>query len=466
MSQVEENSSSADKRKVGLVADEPNTKRPAIAGLLDPPLTCTFLDDPNIDDLCNRLAENKLLVQMAQQLVKALEDARFEDGNLNDDALKHFALVRQVWRNEHFRTELFDMLTVQERVLTTIIEELSNRVEDEPIEERMSRIKGDNNFKHILDATKPAPIIMRGLLIIIIGYWSYKKLPLKLDEEYAFGFVEDEEKVASVIDTKEIELREKYDIWLMEHGSPIQILEEEPSIMDMANDLKQFRALLKWQNVVWHPFTVLILKIMMAPYVTQENIDSFFCSIVVKYSKRAPVQNEGAVVDVVNNIIKDPEFNPYKDLNEKKDVVGALRIFLSILIVHWIDNDAYKKLHKELVDYAEARRAAAAAAKLAKCKDSIRAEISYTTRFAGDLKDLKEVLDDVYGTAPHGHMFDKLKIRQFEEEIIARLTHYDIAMNVKLKIRQFEKEIIARRMLFEIEMNVISSVVERFLSDC
>ncbi|GFQ05482.1 hypothetical protein PHJA_002692300 [Phtheirospermum japonicum] len=367
MSQVEENSSSADKRKVSLAADEPNAKTPAIAGLLDPSLTCTFLDDPNIHDLCNRLAENKLLVQMAQQLVEALEDARFENGNLNDDAPKHFALVRQ------------------EHVLTTIIEELSNRVEDETIEERMSRIKGDNNFKHILDATKPAPIMMRGLLIIIIGYWSYKKLPLMLGEEYACGFVEDEEKVANVIDTKEIELREKYDIWLMEHGSPIQILEQ----------------------------------------------DSFFCSIVVKYSKRAPVQNEGAVVDVVNNIIKGPGFNPYKDLNEKKDVVGALRIFLSILIVHWIDNDAYEKLHKELVEYAEAQRAAAAAAKLAKCKDSIRAEISYTTRFAGDLKNLKEVLDEVYGTASHGHMFDKLKIMQFEDEIIARETHYDIAMNVK-----------------------------------
>lgn len=66
--------------------------------------------------MCNRLAENQSLVQKARELLTALEDARFENGTLNDDALKHFALVLQAWRNRHFRTEIYE--TIHEQVFS------------------------------------------------------------------------------------------------------------------------------------------------------------------------------------------------------------------------------------------------------------------------------------------------------------------------------------------------------------
>lgn len=48
--------------------------------------------------------------------------------------------------------------------MITIIEELSDRVEDEQIGERMLRVKGDQNLKHILEVTKPAATVMRFFL--------------------------------------------------------------------------------------------------------------------------------------------------------------------------------------------------------------------------------------------------------------------------------------------------------------
>ncbi|CAA0814932.1 Unknown protein, partial [Striga hermonthica] len=86
-------------------------------------------------------------------------------------------------------------------------------------------------------------------------------------------------------------------------------------------------------------------------------------------------------------------------------------VLLSILIAHWLYDDVRKKVNAKLCEYEqarwEARRIARANAWKARGYDDVKANICYVTRFAGDLKGLREVLSKVYGTRPYKHIFDQ-----------------------------------------------------------
>ncbi|CAA0820394.1 Unknown protein, partial [Striga hermonthica] len=163
--------------------------------------------DPFICRFCDRLAENESLVQTAKQLLEALKDSTtLENGSLNDAAVKHFTLVWKTWRNEYFRLALHDLICERESVVTTVIEELSDGVEDEDIGQRMCRMKRHKPFKHILKATNPPATMMKGLLIILIGYWSYKMLPGELDNV-------PEENIVDMVEEKADDDEDENDRW-------------------------------------------------------------------------------------------------------------------------------------------------------------------------------------------------------------------------------------------------------------
>ncbi|CAA0820576.1 Unknown protein [Striga hermonthica] len=268
-----------DKRKVSpQAAHKENAKRPAITGLLDASLAFRFLSDPIITDKCDTLAKDEFVVQMAQQLLEALQASTvLEDGTFNDSAFEHFALVMRIWRIEVFNSQIYQMLC-KGCVVVDIIAKLSNEVENEQIGERMCRIKADHNLSDILQLKSSPATMIRGLLIILLGYWSYKKLPLPL------GFDE---------------------------------------------------------------------KLMC------------------------------------------------------------------------FDGDCGHKGHKVVEDGSEFIRTLTT---VSKGCDDVEAQICYVTRFAGDLKGLREALGKVYGTRPHKHVFDVIKITQFEWEVSARKKQYYVTL--------------------------------------
>ncbi|CAA0842727.1 Unknown protein [Striga hermonthica] len=234
---------SVDKGKVSSAAEEDHE---AISIILNQPLATRFLDDPIINGLCDRLAEHQPLVKTAQQLLKALRGSKvLEDGNLNDDALKHFALLLKTWRCKHFRSGINEIIHQSECVLPAVIEELSDGVTSEKIEERMCRIKGDQNLGHILEVANPPATMIRGLLIVVIGYWSYKKLPVEemcdILEDDECDVVEDkvDNVGGDVLDERLMLEREEHNEWLMKYGSPVQKLDEEPAIEELADDLEK-----------------------------------------------------------------------------------------------------------------------------------------------------------------------------------------------------------------------------------
>ncbi|KAL6569324.1 hypothetical protein OROMI_013838 [Orobanche minor] len=203
--------------------------------------------------MCSRLAENQSLVQKARELLTALEDARFKNGTLNDDALKHFTLVLQARRNRHSGAEIYKTIHEQECVLITIIEVLSDRVEEEQIGEQMLRTKGDQNLKNILEVTKPAatvlsffyaycePSLIYYVLLCSPPIFFTKSSPLM--ERVKVISVERNEHDSDDVINKCIREREEHDKWLMKDASPIQRPDEERTIMDLADDLKKITRL-------------------------------------------------------------------------------------------------------------------------------------------------------------------------------------------------------------------------------
>ncbi|GER49355.1 ankyrin repeat-containing protein 2 [Striga asiatica] len=360
-------------------ADKENAKRPAITGLLDASLASRFLSDPIITNKCDQLAKDEFVVQRAQQLLEALQASTvLEDGAFNDSAFEHFALVMRIWRNELFNSGIQGLL-VQDCVVPDIIEKLSNEVENEQIGERMCRIKADHNLSDILQLKRPPATMIRGLLIILLGYWSYKKLPLPL------GF---DEK-------------------LMYDGA----LFSAKLHCDLAHE------------VLEDPHFIQLLS---------ESIKMDFDGrrFVEKYGKRAKVGNED-VLATVKNIIKDPGFHQYMEQIEKNEVCAAVRFSLSILIVHWMYDDVHEKVLVKLDEYAQAELDAKAEAWKATGYDNVEAKICYVTRFAGDLKGLNEALVKVYGNRSYKHVFDEIKIVQFHGEAITRMDQFDVTMEMK-----------------------------------
>ncbi|CAA0808280.1 Unknown protein, partial [Striga hermonthica] len=67
--------------------------------------------DTIITDKCDTLAKDELFVQMAQQLLEALQASTvLEDGTFNDSAFEHFALVMRIWRIKVFNSQICQML--------------------------------------------------------------------------------------------------------------------------------------------------------------------------------------------------------------------------------------------------------------------------------------------------------------------------------------------------------------------
>ncbi|CAA0820734.1 Unknown protein [Striga hermonthica] len=454
-----------DKRKVSPQApDKENAKRPAITGLLDASLASRFLSDPIITDKCDILAKDEFVVQMAQQLLEALQASTvLEDGTFNDSAFEHFALVMRIWRNDVFNTLIGEM--IYEDCVSDIIDKLSNEVENEQIGERMCRIKADHNLSDILQLKKPPATMIRGLLIIVLGYWSYNKLPLMFDEKLmcfdgdcgyeGHKVAEDGYEIIEreIVSDMEIGLAsEEHSTRLIK--TPIQSLDDELFIVELAHDLKQDSCLFgKTQQCMefLHIFDPkddgslfsaelhydLAHEVLEDLHFIQLLIESLKMDfegrrLVKQYGKRAKVKNED-VLATVKNIVKDPGFHQYKDHIEKNEV-RAVRVFLSILIVHWVYDDVLKKVNTELCEYDqaiwEATQIASADAWKATGYDDVEAEICYVTRFAGDLKGLTEALGKVYGTRPYKHIFDKFKKLQFYWEINARRNQYDVRLDI------------------------------------
>ncbi|CAA0820393.1 Unknown protein, partial [Striga hermonthica] len=135
--------------------------------------------------------------------------------------------------------------------------------------------------------------------------------------------------------------------------------------------------------------------------------DNESLTILHKYAfERPKVQTKGAPA-VVSTIINDPGFHLYAKRIEKNDVGGGLRIFLSILIVHWIHNSAYEKLTEKFVEYARERSALITYLRNARGNDKTSGEIRYSTRFTGDLEGLKAALHDLYDDRPCKHIFNE-----------------------------------------------------------
>ncbi|CAA0842728.1 Unknown protein [Striga hermonthica] len=444
--------------------DEAVAKRPSIGGLLDQPLATRFLNDPIIDGLCNRLAEIQPVVKTAQQLLEALRGSKvLADGTLNYDALKHFALVLKTWRNRHFRTGICEIIAKPKCVLPAVIEELSNGVTSEKIEERMCRIKEDQNLRHILEvANTPgaAATMIRGLLAVIISYWSYKELPTKLKsgEEISVAVedecdaVEDQTDNVSVEFDEKLQLeREEHGEWLMEYGSPVQILYEEPAIEELAEDLMKDPRLsekaLECMGFLlkYDPRDVDTLNFAKQHYDVAHEVleDSHFIHLlferikrdteartfVSRSGERVKVQTEDFIA-TINDIRGDPGLQYYGEHINNNEVGPALRVFLSIVILHWLHKDVYEKVSQKWKEYSLAqlkpiidRRTAAA-----KANDNISAFLQYYTRFAGDFKDMKAALERLYDGKPYGHAFAELKISQYELEIDFREEQYDVEM--------------------------------------
>ncbi|CAA0820387.1 Unknown protein, partial [Striga hermonthica] len=411
----------------------------AITGLLDASLASRFLSDPIITDKCDELAKDEFVAQMAQQLLEALQASTvLEDGTFNDFALEHFALVMRIWRNEKFIW--IRKLIVKDCVVPDIIEKLSNEVENEQIGERMCRIKGDHNLSDILQLKRPPATMIRGLLIILLGYWSYKKLPLPLGfDEKLISFDGDcghkvAEDGSEVIEREieEIDLESaEYSTRLIEPVAPIQSLENDSFIEELAHDLKQDSRLFgKTQQCMesLHIFDPkddeaffsaklhydLAHEVLEDPHFIQLLVESLKENYLERHSveiycKPAKVRNED-VLATVRSIVKDRGFHQYKDQIEKNED-RAVRVFLCILIGHWVYDDVCKKVNAKLCEYDkakwDARQGARAAAWKATGYDDVEAEICYVTRFAGDLKGLREALGKVYGTRPYKHAFDE-----------------------------------------------------------
>ncbi|GER49367.1 ankyrin repeat-containing protein 2 [Striga asiatica] len=445
----------AEKRKVSpRAADKESAKKLAVPVLLDPSITSRFLEDPFICRFCDQLAENESLVQTAKQLLEALESSTtLENGSLNDAAVKHFTLVWKTWRNEYFRLAFNELIWERESVVITVIEELSNVVEDEDIGQRMCRMREHKPFKLILKATNPPATMIKGLLIIVIGYWSYKMLPGELDnipEENIVDTVEekadDDEDENVRWDRFEEELK-----WIEEHQSPIEVVDREPGIDDLAEDLKADPSLsekaLQCMAALnsFDPQDARTLYSVNQHYNLAYEVldDSHFIHLLAERTKRhtevrvelrkyaferEKIQSKDALA-VVYNIIKDPGFHLYAKRIEKNDVGGALRIFLSILIVYWSHNSVYEKLTEKFVEYAREQSALITYLRNARGNDKTSGEIRYSTRFAGDLEGLKAALHKLYDDRACTHIFNELKIRQYRSEIEARRLNYDVKLN-------------------------------------
>ncbi|GER31179.1 ankyrin repeat-containing protein 2 [Striga asiatica] len=456
----------AEKKKLSPQAaaeDEAIAKRPSIGGLLDQPLATRFLNDPIIDGFCNRLAAIQPVVKTAQQLLEALRGSKvLADGTLNYDALKHFALVLKTWRNNHFRTGIYEIIAkpVLRVCFACHHRRTSKGVLSEEIKERMCRIKEDQNLRDILEvANTPgaAATTIRGLLIVIISYWSYKELltKLKSGEEISVedecDAVEDQTDNVSVEYDEKLQLeREKHGEWLMEYGSPVQILSEEPAIEELGDELmKDPRLSEKALECMafllrYDPKDEGTLNFAKQHYDLAHEVleDSHFihllferikrdtearCFVSESGEQRVKVKREDLLA-TINGIMGDAGLRDYEE-HIKNDEVGlALRVFLSVVILHWLHKDVYEKVSEKLEEYDLAqlkpiidRRIAAA-----KANDNIRAFLQYRTRFAGDFKDMKAALERLYDGKPYGHAFAELKIAQYEVEIDFRERQYDV----------------------------------------
>ncbi|GFP96787.1 hypothetical protein PHJA_001822800 [Phtheirospermum japonicum] len=213
---------------------------------------------------------------------------------------------------------------------------------------------------------------------------------------------------------------------VMKHGT-IEKLEQE--LGELANDIKENPVLLSKAEMCMeylsyfdpqNDYVGLMWEILNNPnfidmLFERMKQDIHFCDLVKYYARQGLKQS---VVDVVQGITKDAGFKLYRIRKYKKDVGGALRVFLSILIIYWMDEYTYMKVEERLFDYDNARAAAEKAEEDARSHDTIIADINYTTRFAGDLENLRAVLA-------------KLKTIQFQKEISARERVYDVEMNVK-----------------------------------
>ncbi|GER52954.1 anhydro-N-acetylmuramic acid kinase [Striga asiatica] len=406
----------SSKRKVSPQEEAPdkeNAKRPAITGLLDASIASRFLR-------IQSSPIHEFVVQMAQQLLEALQASTVvEDGTFNDSAFEHFALVMRIWRNEVFNCGIQGMF-VKGCVVSDIIDKLSNEVENEQIGERMCRMKADHNLSDIiLQLKRPPATMIRGLLIILLGYWTAFGLCFDGDcghkghkvAEDGYGIIE-----RDIVSDMKIGTR-----------TPIQMLEDESFIEELAHDLKQdsrlfgkaqqcmeflhifdpkddgslFSAKLHHDlahEVLEDPdFIQLLVKSLQRDFYGRGLVDN-------RYGKRAKVKNDD-VLATVTNIVKDLGCHQYKDQIEKNEVC-AVRVFLTRLIAR---ADAWK----------------------ATGYDDVEAKICYVTRFAGDLKGLREELDKVYGTRPYKHIFYELKIMQFRPEVSARRKQFDVKVKIK-----------------------------------
>ncbi|CAA0820395.1 Unknown protein, partial [Striga hermonthica] len=270
-----------------------------------------------------------------------------------------------------------------------------------------------------------------GLLIILIGYWSYKMLPGELDnvpEENIVDMVEekadDDEDENKRWDRFEEKLK-----WIEDHQSPIEVVDQEPAINDLAEDLKADPSLSKKAlqcMAALHSFdrqdARTLCSVEQHYKLAYEVLDDpDFIHLLAERTKRytevrvelrkfaferAKIQSKDAV-GVVYNIIQDAGFHLYAQRIEKNDVGGALRIFLSILIVYWSHNSVYEKLTEKYVEYAREQSALVTYLRNARGNDKTSGEIRYSTRFAGDLEGLKAALHKLYDDRSCTHIFNE-----------------------------------------------------------
>ncbi|XP_026377086.1 ankyrin repeat domain-containing protein 2A-like [Papaver somniferum] len=142
----------------------------------------SLLNDPSIKELAEQIAKDPAFNQMAEQLQKSVHGAG-DEGVPQFDTQQYYTTMQQVMQNPQFMTmaERLGNALIQDPSTSSILENLTNPVRKEELEERMSKIKDDPSLKHIIDE------IESGGPAAMMRYWNDPEVLQKLGQAMGLG---------------------------------------------------------------------------------------------------------------------------------------------------------------------------------------------------------------------------------------------------------------------------------------
>ncbi|KAK4745041.1 hypothetical protein SAY87_011353 [Trapa incisa] len=180
---------------------------PAAANPFDFSAMSNLLNDPSIKELAEQIAKDPSFNKMAEQLQKNFQGSAGESAVPQLDAQQYYAAVQQVMQNPQFMSiaERLGNALMEDPSMSGILQNFTNPLNKEVLEERMARIKEDPALKDILEE------IETGGPAAMMRYWNDKAVLKKLGEAMGFPVHGEGTPSAELPVTEEVEDAENED---------------------------------------------------------------------------------------------------------------------------------------------------------------------------------------------------------------------------------------------------------------